>query len=141
MKKFSTNFYGYSKQEVNAFVHDVAKEYESMLNNLKARDAEITSLKQKLVEYQGMENTLNKAIVLAEDTSIQIKKMARDESQRVIEEAKRNASRIVNEALLKAEKLEQDGENLRQRIAIFKRRFKAILETELDAIKQIDDEY
>ena len=110
MKKFSTSIGGYSKSEVNAFVSEVAKEYESMLNNLKKRDAEITELKQKLVQYQNMESTLNKAIMIAEDTSSQIKRMARDESKSIIDDARRNASRIVNDALLKAEKLEQDGE-------------------------------
>ena len=141
MKKFSTSIGGYSKSEVNAFVSEVAKEYESMLNNLKKRDAEITELKQKLVQYQNMESTLNKAIMIAEDTSSQIKRMARDESKSIIDDARRNASRIVNDALLKAEKLEQDGERLKQRIVAFKRRFKAIVETEWDAIEQIDEDY
>ncbi len=141
MKKFSTSIYGYNKSEVNSFVNDVANEYESMLNNLKKRDAEITALKEKLVQYQNMENTLNRALLVAEDASNQIKRMARDESKAIVDDAKRNASRIVNEALLKAEKLEQDGETLRQRIVAFKRRFKAIVETELDAIEQIDEDY
>ena len=76
MKKFSTSIYGYNKAEVNAFVAEVAKEYESMLNNLKQRDTEITALKQKLIQYQNMENTLNKALLVAEDASNQIKRMA-----------------------------------------------------------------
>lgn len=141
MKKFSTSIYGYNKSEVNYFVNEVANEYESMLDNLKKRDAEITALKQKLVQYQNMESTLNKALLIAENASNQIKRMARDESKAIVDDAKRNASRIVNEALLKAEKLEQDGETLRKRIAAFKRRFKAIVETELDAIEQIDEDY
>ena len=141
MKKFSTSIYGYSKSVVNSFVNDVANEYESMLNNLKKRDAEITALKEKLVQYQNMENTLNRALLVAEDASNQIKRMARDESKAIVDDAKRNASRIVNEALLKAQKLEQDGETLRQRIVAFKRRFKAVVETELDAIEQIDEDY
>ena len=141
MKKFSTSIYGYNKSEVNYFVNEVANEYESMLDNLKKRDAEITALKQKLVQYQNMESTLNKALLVAGDASNQIKRMARDESKAIVDDAKRNASRIVNEALLKAEKLEQDGETLRKRIAAFKRRFKAIVETELDAIEQIDEDY
>lgn len=141
MKKFSTSFNGYNKSEVNSFVRDVAKEYESMLNNLKKRDEEITSLKQRLLQYQNMENTLNKALLIAEDASSQIKKVARDESKSIIDEAKRNASRIVNDALLKAEKLEADGENLRKRIVIFKRKFRSIIETELETIDSIDEDY
>ncbi len=141
MKKFSTSVYGYRKEEVNRFVSEVAKEYESMLNNLKKRDEEITSLKEKLIQYQNMETTLNKALMVAEDASNQIKKVARDESKTIIDEAKKNASRIVNEALLKAEQLEADGENLRLRIIAFKRRFRSIVESELEVIDEIDEKY
>lgn len=137
MKKFSTSLNGYSKTEVNSFVSEVAREYESMLNNLKKRDEEIVNLKQKLIQYQNMENTLNKALVVAEDASTQIKRMARDESKSIIDDARRNASRIVNDALLKAEKLENEGENLRKRIVVFKRKFKNIIETELEVIEDI----
>ena len=139
MKKFSTSFSGYNKSEVNSFVADVAKEYESMLNNLKSRDQEIHALKEKLLQYQNMENTLNKALLVAEDASNQIKRMARDESKTIIDDAKRNASRIVNDALMRAEKLEADGENLRKRIVIFKRKFRSIVEAELENIEEIDE--
>lgn len=141
MKKFSVSLKGYNINEVNAFVNDVTKEYESMLKNLKNRDEQIKSLKEELIKYQNMENTLNKALLVAEDASNQIKKVASEESKRVIEEARRNASRIVNEALIKAEKLETDGENLRKRIVVFKRRFKSVIETELETIDSIDEDF
>lgn len=140
MNKFKTSLNGYNKQEVNKFVNDVSHEYESMLNNLKNRDQEIKSLKDKLVQYQNMENTLNRALLVAEDASNQIKRVARDESKSIIDDARRNASRIVNEALLKAQKLEDDGNLLKQRIISFKRRFKGIVEQEMDVIDKIDED-
>ena len=42
MKKFSTSINGYHKNEVNAFVNEVAKEYENMLNNLKLNSCKTT---------------------------------------------------------------------------------------------------
>ena len=141
MKKFGTSFSGYNKQEVNLFVRDVTREYESMLNNLKARDQEIEALKQKLIQYQNMETTLNRALLVAEDASSQIKKMARDESKGILDDAKRNASRIVNEALLRATKLEQDAENLKRRIVIFKRKFRQAMEDEIENIDEIPEDY
>lgn len=141
MKKFGTSFNGYNKKEVNEFVKDVTKEYESMLNNLKQRDQEIENLKQKLIQYQNMENTLNRALLVAEDAGAQIKKMARDESKGIVEDAKRNASRIVNEALIRATKLEEDAENLKRRIIIFKRKFRQAVEMELENIEDISEDY
>lgn len=141
MKKFSTSFNGYSKQEVNEFVANVAKEYESMLNKLKEQDDEIEKLKSNLTRYQDLEMTLNKTILIAEDTSNQIKRMARDESKGIIEEAKRNASRIINDALLKNEEIERDAEELRRRVVMFKRKFKQAIETEMEVIDEIADDY
>ena len=119
MKKFNTSLNGYNKIEVNNFVQEVTQEYESMLNKLKHQDEEIDRLKKDLEKYQNMENTLNRALVVAEDASNQIKRVARDEAKGVIEDARRNASRIVNDALLKADKIEQDAETLKRRVVIF----------------------
>ena len=139
MKKFTTSFTGYSKNEVNAFINEVTKEYESMLNNLKEKDKELTALKQELEHYKGIEITLNRALLVAEDASNNIKKMARDESTGIVNDAKRNASRIVNDALLRAEQIQMEAENLKRRVIIFKRRFKQALEEQITQVNEIDE--
>jgi len=141
MKKFNTSLNGYAKNEVNSFVNEVAKEYESMLNNLKNKDQEILALKEQLERFKNMENTLNRAILVAEEASNNIKKVARDEYKGIVEDAKRNASRIVNDALIKAERVEQEAETLKRRVIIFKRRFKQAVEEQLEVIENIEENY
>jgi len=141
MKKFNTSINGYAKTEVNNFVDEVAKEYESMLNNLKAKDQEIAALKEQLERFKVMENTLNRAILVAEEASHNIKKVAREEYKGIVEDAKRNASRIVNDALIKAERVEQEAQNLKRRVIIFKRRFKQAVEEQLEVIESIEENY
>jgi len=142
LRKFNSSFNGYSKLEVNNFVNEVTSEYESMLKKLKNQDEEIKNLKNELEKYKGMENTLNRAIMVAEDSSNQIRKVARDEARGVIEDARRNASRIVNDALLKADKIEQDAETLKRRVVIFKRRLRNVVDEQIEFIESIkEDEY
>ena len=138
MERFNTAFNGYKKEEVNKFVADCIKQVEGMLDKLKAKDLEINNLKQELEKYQSLEETLNRAILLAEDTSSQIRKMANDESTRIINDAKRNASKIVNEALMQAEKTQMESITLRRNIITFKKRLKSILESQLDLVDEID---
>lgn len=141
LRKFNSSFNGYSKLEVNNFVNEVTNEYETMLTKLKNQDEQIKSLKSELEKYKSMENTLNRAIMVAEDSSNQIRKVARDEAQGVIEDARRNASRIVNDALLKADKIEQDAENLKRRVIVFKRRLRNVVDEQIafiDSIKEDD---
>ena len=111
-----------------------------MLDGLKQRDQEIKSLQEKLLQYQNMENTLNRALMVAEDASNQIKRMARDESKSIVDDAKKNASRIINDALTRAQKLENDAIVLRNKIIIFKKRFRAQMEAEMEAIEQINED-
>ncbi len=138
MRKFNNSFPGYNKNEVNSFVQNVTTEYESMLNNLKKRDQEIESLKKELTHYKDLESTLNRAILIAEESSHNIKKSAIDESKIIIEDAKKNASRIINNALIKTEELEKAANNLKRQVASYKRKYKDYLVTELEEIEKFD---
>lgn len=141
LRKFNVSLNGYNKLEVNNFVNEVTSEYESMLSKLKQQDGEIERLKQDLEKYKNMENTLNRAIVIAEDASNQIKRVARDEAKGVLEDAKRNASRIVNDALIKADKIENDAEILKRRVVIFKKRLRSVVDEQIEFIDSINDDY
>ena len=140
MRKFSNSFPGYNKNEVNSFVNNVTTEYESMLNRLKTADKEIESLRKELEHYKNIEGTLNRAILIAEESSQNIKKTAYDEAKLVIEEAKKNASRIINNALMKAEKVEDEANRLRRQFAQYKRRYRNILEEQLDEVDKLEIE-
>lgn len=139
MRKFSTSFNGFDKNEVTTFVNEVTKQYESMLNKLKEQDVKIQTLQEKLTHYENMESTLNRAILVAEDASNQIKRIARDESQSIINEAKRNASRILNDALTKAEKVEYEADDLRRRVVNFKRKIRQSIEDQLEMVDNIPE--
>lgn len=139
VNKFSTSIQGYKKEEVNEFVKEVTSEYESMLKKLKSSCEIIDSLKKELKHYKDMESTLNRAILVAEESTSNIKKAAYDESKVIIEDAKRNATKVINNALAKAERIEADAESLRRKVSVFKRRFRALVEDQLDSIEQFDD--
>ncbi len=139
MKKFSTSFNGYNKNEVNNFISDVTKNYEDMLNRLKETDLELERLKQENDKYQNLEETLNKAIIFANDTANQIRRTSKDEAEMIINDARKNASRIINDALIKAEKAENDARELQRRVEIYKNRVKQVIEEQKELIDNIDD--
>ena len=141
MRKFNTSFPGYNKSEVNSFVSNVTDEYENMLNNLKIRDKEIESLKKELEHYKNIERTLNRALIIAEESSNNIKKVAYDESKVIIEEAKKNATRIINNALIKAEKIDSEATSLKNQVIRYKKRYKNLLEEQLDEVEKLDIEH
>lgn len=138
MEKFSYEANGYNRNEVNQFIIDVIKETEGIMTKVKSQSNEISSLKRELEHYKNLENTLKNAIIKAEETSDNIKRIAREESEMIITDAKHNASRIVNEALLKAEKIENKSEILEKNVKIFKRKLKIIMEQQMAVVDEIE---
>ncbi|MDD3392536.1 MAG: DivIVA domain-containing protein [Bacilli bacterium] len=148
MEKFTKTLRGYDPEEVNSFLDEIIKKVEDLVSQNKAKDQKIAdlqylinendNLKQKIEQYERMEGTLNKAILMAQKTSEQIKSSAIEESSIIIDDAKKNASRIVNEALLRSEKAENDAALLKRNVNIFKRRLKDIIEAQLNVIEEID---
>lgn len=146
----------YSPKEIEDFLDKVIQQVEIMIKDnkeksiqIQKKDLQIDTLKKaldntnhmrdKLAQYERMEETLNRAILMAQKTSDQIKSTAHKESEIIIEDAKRNASRIVNESLLKAEKTDAEYQMLKRNINIYKKRLKSIIENQLQMIDEIEN--
>lgn len=148
MEKFNRTLRGYDPVEVNNFLDKVIKQVEIMVGELNEKDTKIEQLshleqenivlKQKLEQYRRTEETMNKAIMMAQKTSDQMRIAAHNEAEAIIDDAKRNANRIVNEALMRAEKTEQEANMLKRNINIFKRRLRSIIEAQLELVDEID---
>lgn len=139
MKKFKKALRGYNVKEVNAFINEVISQVEKMVAEDNRKNAVIQSLNNELTKYKKMEATLNKSIVMAEETANQMRRMARIEGESIINDAKKNANKIINEALLRSQKIESESAILKKNISIFKSRLKNIIEQQLQMVDDIDD--
>ena len=138
MKKFSKSFSGYNTHEVNAFVDDVVKNVDEMLQKMKAKDMEIDRLTKELEHYKSMDATLNRAIVMAEESSKKYRESSLNESDLIITEAKKNANRIINDALTKAEHIEEESQRMRRNIITYKRRIKNLIDQQAELVDDLD---
>lgn len=138
MEKFSYETNGYNRDEVNKFINDVIVQTENIVSRCKRQRDEIESLKKELEHYKNLEKSLNMAILKAEETADNIKRMARDEAEMIIGDAKGNASRIVNESLLRAEKIENRADILERNLKIFKRKLRIIVEQQMAVVDEIE---
>ena len=148
MEKFNRTLRGYDPEEVNAFLDNVINQVENMINEMKKKKKKIIELqacanenrmlKEKLAHYERIEESLNKTIIMAQQTSEQVKMAAHKDSETILEDAKNNANRIVNEALLRAEKTDEEAALLKRNIKIFKKRIRDIIETQLEVVGEMD---
>ena len=137
--KFRTTIKEYNINEVNSFVDKVTAEYEALLEKLKVSDEENKKLKLELEKYANIETSLKNALLIADETNRNLRKLTTDESSQILEDAKKNASRIVNDALIKADKIEAEAENLKRNVEIYKRRIKQMLNEQLEVVDKITD--
>lgn len=138
MKKFSKEFNGYNKNEVNDFLNDVITQTEKLLAKLERQQLEITGLKNQIIHYQDIERSLNLALDNAQNVGENIRKMAKNEAKIIVDEANRNANRIVNDALIRSERIEIKTQNAEKNLRIFKNKLKNIVEQQLEVVEEIE---
>src|SRR5699024_7671017 len=95
-------FKGYDEDEVNEFLDQVIKDYEMTIREATDYKEQVKQLEEKLGHFENIETTLNKSILVAQETAEEVKANARKETKLMIREAEKNADRIINEALSKS---------------------------------------
>lgn len=139
MKRFSIVNNGYDIDEVNRFIDIVIKRLEKLNNENINYANEIEKLNNQLKENKHVDtNKLEKALLAIEETSNRIKEASKEEARIIVEEAKNNANSIVHEALINAEKTEHERIILEKNMKIYKEKVKALVEAQLDIVKDLD---
>jgi len=133
-KEFSRRLRGYDEDEVNEFLDQVIKDYEALIRENKDLQSQVQALTEKLNHFASIEDTLSKTIIVAQETADEVKSNAKKEAQLIIREAEKNADRIINEALAKSRKIALEVEELKKQAAIYRTRFKALIEAQLEML-------
>ncbi|MBM7571751.1 DivIVA domain-containing protein [Aquibacillus albus] len=137
-KEFTRGFRGYDEDEVNEFLDQVIKDYELVIREKKELKEKVEQLSEKLGHFSNIEETLNKSILIAQETAEEVKGNATKESKLIIKEAEKNADRIINEALQKSRRISIEVEELKKQAKVFRTRLKMLVEAQLDLIENDD---
>lgn len=137
-KEFTRSWRGYDEDEVNAFLDQIIKDYETTIREKKDLQEKVEQLNEKVGHFTDIETTLNKSIVVAQETAEEVKGSASKEAKLIIKEAEKNADRIVNEALDKSRRIALDVEELKKQAKVFRTRLKMLVEAQLDMIDTDD---
>lgn len=137
-KEFSRGFRGYVEDEVNDFLDQVVKDYEAVLREKKELFDRLTTLEDRVEQYRQMEETLNKSILVAQESAEEVRRNAQKEAQLIIKEAEKNADRIINDALAKSRKTLLENEELKKQASVYRTRLKMLVEAQLDMLQSDD---
>lgn len=137
-REFKKVMRGYSTEEVDDFLDQVTKDYESALRDLTSSREQVTTLEDKLAHYYKLEKTLHGALVVAQETAEDVKNSARKEGQLILKEAEVRAERAVEEAIGKSRKMAGEYQEVQKQAEIFRGRLRALLQAQLEMIGSSD---
>ncbi|MBX6352201.1 MAG: DivIVA domain-containing protein [Thermoflavifilum sp.] len=137
-KEFSRAFRGYDEDEVDDFLERVIQDYEGLIRQNKELEEKIEQLEERLRHFQNLEESLSKSIIVAQETAEEVKANARKEAQLIIKEAEKNADRIISEALNKSRKIALEVEEIQKQAAIFRARFRSLIQAQLEMLESGD---
>ncbi|HEX6594856.1 MAG TPA: DivIVA domain-containing protein [Bacillota bacterium] len=133
-KEFTKSLRGYNEDEVNEFLDQVIKDYELVIREKNELKKKVDELNEKLSHFVNIEETLNKSILVAQETAEEVKGNATKESKLIIKEAEKNADRIINEALNKSRRISIEVEDMKKQAKVFRTRLRMLVEAQLDMI-------
>ncbi|MCL6445509.1 MAG: DivIVA domain-containing protein [Alicyclobacillus sp.] len=137
-KEFSRSFRGYDEDEVDDFLERIIQDYEALIHQNKELEEKIEMLNEKLRHFTNIEESLGKSIIVAQETAEEVKQNARKEAQLIIKEAEKNADRIISEALNKSRKIAMEVEEVQKHAAIFRARFRSLIQAQLEMLESGD---
>lgn len=137
-KEFTRGFRGYSEDEVNDFLDQVIKDYEAVIREKKELEETVANLEEKISYFKNIEETLNKSILIAQETGEEVKRTASKEARLIVKEAEKNADRIINESLSKSRKISMEIDELKKQSSVYRTRFRMLIEAQLEMLKNDD---
>ncbi|MBW7473633.1 DivIVA domain-containing protein [Paenibacillus oenotherae] len=133
-KEFGRRLRGYDEDEVNEFLDQVIKDYETLIRENKEMQNQSLALQEKLNHFANIEETLSKTIIVAQEAADELKSNSKKEAQLILKEAEKNADRIINEALAKSRKVALEVEELKKQASIYRARFRTLVEAQLELL-------
>ena len=135
-KEFTRSFRGYDDDEVDQFLDEIVEEFERLYKeNIDLKDR-LAMLADQISNYKTMENTLKETLVTAQKAADEVSESAQKKSDLIVQEAEGKARTIIDEANNKVNEIKKEFDEYRKQMQVFKSRFKNLLETQLELLRQ-----
>jgi len=134
-------FGGYNQEDVHEFLDELMVDLEVMIKENAHFKEQAELLSQRLEQYRTLEETINKTLVIAQETAEEIKSNARREADLIIQEARLQAERILEAGQAKARRIMEENADLARAAQTLRGQVRALLQAQLEAIDTVQDPF
>lgn len=128
-KEFHRAIRGYSEEEVDKFLDEIAEEFERLFKENIELKEQLEKIREDLDSYSGMEKTLQNTLLTAQKSAEEIVLHAKKESELVLRDAELKSKEVLQEAYDLKRKYESTLTHLKQAEEEFRSKFKSMLES------------
>jgi len=137
---FKKSFMGYNEDQVNEVLDKVIEDYSAYIHeNIELKD-KVALLNEGLQHYKNIEESLQNTLLVAQQTSEDIKSNAYEKASNITKEAEVKAQKIINDANQEVVKIKFEYEEMKKRLHIFKSKSETLLLSQLEILKQMFEE-
>ncbi|MFW5687257.1 MAG: DivIVA domain-containing protein [Halanaerobium sp.] len=139
-KEFKKSTFGYNTTQVDEFLDDVGVAYERLLKDLNNLQEENKALKEKIENYEDMEDKLQNTLDSMQGTISDRIEQADNEARMIVKEARMKAEKIRENARDQVASEKRKLEQIREQRNFFKIRFQTLLESHLEMLNEENEE-
>ncbi|HHW30497.1 MAG TPA: DivIVA domain-containing protein [Clostridiaceae bacterium] len=137
---FKKTLFGYGEDAVNEVLDKIIEDYTQYIReNIELKD-KVALLNEGLQHYKTIEESLQNTLLIAQQTSEDIKKSAYEKADNIIREAELKAQKIINDANQEVIRIKYEYEELRKKLHVFKSKAEILLNSQLQILKQMFEE-
>lgn len=159
-KEFSNGFRGYDANQVDDFLDQVADEFERAYTDNQRMKEEVSSLRERLQQFEELEGSIRSALVHAEQAANDLRHTSQREaedlrhsaqreaeslrvsSQReaelTIQEAQNRAHQMLSDSSGRVERVQESYEALQDAKLEFTKDFRQLLKTYMDVMEDME---
>lgn len=139
-QEFSKGVRGYREEEVDSFLDLITMDLEKIIGENRNLKEQVRLLNGELTRYRNTEGMVLETLEAAKALMGDISASAEKRAEILIKNAELDADRITKEARESAERLYDENTNLRNRLNVFRTRYKTLLESELEKFDTLSAE-
>ena len=114
-QRFKTVMRGYDRGEVQAFLLEVADDYENALRENDKLRQDVAKLEAVLGEHRGQERNLRNTLLTAQKLADEIRENAQTEAALIVREAEGRADLLLQKAQARLEDVQREIDGLRMK--------------------------
>lgn len=137
-KQFKSGVSGYDKKEVDLFMNEIIDSFDELYHSNKELNDKVNQTTAVLEYYKKIEKTMQKALVLAQQTAEDTENKALRNARLIEEEANQKALAILQSARDELKNLKLQAFKALQEYNSYKARFKALANAQLDVLESND---